>query len=106
MTTEAAIELVRRFARRVEASGIPVESAFLFGSHARGSAGKWSDIDACIVSPVFGKDRHDERVLLLNLRLEVSDLIEPHPMSPQEIAEPLDPLANEIRRQGIRVPLQ
>jgi predicted nucleotidyltransferase len=105
MTTEAAVAAVREFAKRIQEEGIPVQRAILFGSHARAAATLASDIDACIVSSSFGKDPHAELVRLLNIRLAVSDLIEPHPYSPDGIEDPFDPLAAEIRRTGILVAL-
>jgi predicted nucleotidyltransferase len=105
MTADAAIAVVREFAKRVQEEGIPVQEAILFGSHARGAATSTSDIDACIVSPSFGQDPHAELVLLLSIRLAVSDLIEPHPFSPDDIGDPYNPLAAEIRRTGILVAL-
>jgi predicted nucleotidyltransferase len=43
---------------------VPVDRVYLFGSHARGIAGRWSDIDVAIISPDFAESLyHDVSVL-------------------------------------------
>lgn len=48
--TDEAIGIVRKFMDMVSASGLHLEKAILFGSYAKGTAGKWSDIDIALVS--------------------------------------------------------
>lgn len=40
------------FVRRLR-SAISVEAVILYGSHAKGSANEWSDIDLAVISPDF-----------------------------------------------------
>ncbi len=103
MTQDAVIQLVKRYVGHIRKAGIPVERAFLFGSHTKGTSHKWSDIDACIISSVFGKDRQAERLSLMELTDKETDRIEPHPYSPEDFSSKFDPLANEIRKTGIQV---
>ncbi|MBW1775017.1 MAG: nucleotidyltransferase domain-containing protein [Deltaproteobacteria bacterium] len=44
----------------------------LYGSHAKGIAGTWSDIDLAVVSPDFSEDLFEERIRLMKLALNVS----------------------------------
>ncbi len=83
--------------------GIPVQGVYIFGSYAKGTANKYSDIDVCIISIKFGLDRQKERVLLMNIRNGDDDLIEPHPFSPKDFSNPFDPLAFQIKEQGLLV---
>lgn len=83
--------------------GIPVEQMILFGSYAKGTAKPWSDVDVCVVSPTFGKNSYDERVRLAKLTLSVDTMIEPHPYHPNDLNDPYDPLAAEIRTWGKQV---
>ena len=76
---------------------------FVFGSVIKGTTHRGSDIDTCVVSPVFGKDRQKERILLMNLREGISDLIEPHPYSEKDLQNPYDPLSCQIRQTGIKM---
>ena len=44
-----------------------LDSAYLFGSHAKGKSNQWSDIDLAVVSPDFSEDLHEERLVLMRL---------------------------------------
>lgn len=103
MTRGKAINLVRKYRAYIEKEGVPVIKVMMFGSQVNGTAHEWSDIDTCVVSSSFGKDLHAERVKLMHMGLEVSDLIEPHPYTPKQLEDPYDPLAAEIRKTGITV---
>ena len=46
-------DIIARYCAQLEALGIRVEQAILFGSHARGEAKEGSDIDVLIVSSDF-----------------------------------------------------
>jgi len=86
--------------------GIPVVKTIIFGSTVRGNKHKDSDIDVCVVSPKFGKDPLTEAMRLAKLARRVNLLIEPHPYSPKDLSEELDPLASEIRKFGLEVKLK
>lgn len=53
-------EMVARIVRQFDP-----EKIILFGSHARGDAGKWSDVDLLVVMP-DGTKKHDTTVAILN----------------------------------------
>ncbi|MEK7611651.1 MAG: nucleotidyltransferase domain-containing protein [Patescibacteria group bacterium] len=97
------LRIIRLYLNKLTVSGIPVEQAYLFGSRAKGTAHKWSDLDLCVVSPAFGQDRFEERLKLMNLREDASEMIEPHPFSVKDFQDRFDPLAAQIRLTGIRV---
>lgn len=97
------IQTVRLYADALRRRGVVFSSLIVFGSQAKGTAKKWSDIDVCVVSSEFGNDRHTERVSLMLLRDDRLLDIEPHPFSPEDLADKYDPLASEIRKYGIRV---
>lgn len=94
-------KILSSYASRIRNAGIPIESMIVFGSRVKGLAHAGSDLDTCIISTAFGKDRHAERVFLMNLREGISDLIEPHPLSPEDFANKYDLFAQEIKRTGI-----
>lgn len=60
-----------------------VYAVILFGSHAQGRAGDYSDIDLAVFSDDFGKDPFLEMKGLLKLRRKVNTDIEPLPFSKQ-----------------------
>lgn len=98
--TDTPTNLIRKYRQVLMADGIPIEKIILFGSYAKGTAKPWSDLDLCVVSPIFGKDSHDEMVRLMKLTSTVDDMIEPHPYNSTDLADPWDPLAHEIMTHG------
>jgi len=95
------VESVRRFLEAVS-QRYEVQAAYVFGSHARGVATRWSDIDVAVISSDFSEDLFKERLVLMRLSAHIDDRIEPCPFK-TETFEVNDPLANEIHRHGIRV---
>ena len=96
-------KIVLAYKLRLNNAGIPVKNIYLFGSAAKKTMNYSSDIDLCIVSSKFGKKPHDERLLLMKLQKGVSDLIEPHPYSPEDFANSYDPLLYQIKKTGVKI---
>lgn len=94
------VAITRKFISELTNAGIPVSKAYLYGSHAKAKAKSYSDIDICVVSPSFGKDLIDEMVKLRQISRRVDDRIEALPFGIDDINNPYDPLAAEIRRFG------
>jgi predicted nucleotidyltransferase len=103
MNTGQVINKAKQFVKLVSDSGIPVTSAYLYGSYAKGLSRPDSDIDICIVSQSLGNDTIDEMVKLSRIAREVDMFIEPYPMSPADFAEKYNLLAHEIRTYGIQI---
>lgn len=95
------IKIAKNYISHVKKSGIPVTAAYLFGSFAKNTARKWSDIDICVISPVFGKDYFDEAVKLSYLAHKVDDRIEPIPYRPEDLEDRYSTLAHEIKTNGV-----
>ena len=84
--------------------GIPVSSAYLYGSYAKGQQRDASDIDICVVSPSFaGKNFFDEMVRLNQLGLKIDSRIETVPYTQEDLDDKYSSLANEIRNTGIQI---
>ena len=79
-----------------------IDVAYLFGSYAQGTAGKWSDIDIAIISSDFSDDMFEDRLKLMHLASAIDDRIEPKPFK-KELFTADDPLVNEIQKHGIRL---
>jgi predicted nucleotidyltransferase len=79
-----------------------IDSVFLFGSYAAGSASSDSDIDLAIVSSSFSKNRFDDNVTLGKLTWGIDTRIEPIGFTPEEFQARF--LAQEIKKKGIEVP--
>jgi predicted nucleotidyltransferase len=79
-----------------------LDSAYLFGSHAKGTSNQWSDIDLAVVSPDFSEDLYEERLVLMRLAAEIDDRIEPKPFRP-DMFTPSEPLVDEIQKHGLKL---
>lgn len=95
------ITTAQEFINKLRAQGLPITTASVFGSWAKGTANIDSDIDVCVVSPYFGKDIIQEMVDLRKIALSVDSRIEPIPFSPENYQDPLSSLASEIRSHAI-----
>ena len=96
-----AVSLAKKYVAKVRQAGIPVTAAYLFGSYAKGKAKKWSDIDVCVISPIFGKSYFDEELQLKLLTTTVDDRIEPIAYAPGDLENRYSTLAHEIKTHGI-----
>ncbi|MEK7399771.1 MAG: nucleotidyltransferase domain-containing protein, partial [Candidatus Poribacteria bacterium] len=79
--------------------GIKIDSAYLFGSFAKGTEHKWSDIDVAVISSDFSDNRFEEGVRLMKLSCDIDTRIEPVPFRPETFIDE-DPLAWEIKKTG------
>ena len=96
-------DIVQKYVEHLKSEGVDVVEAILFGSHAHGVPKPWSDIDLCVVSPQFGKDDFEESLRLSKMKYDIDWRIEPHPYSPEGLKEKYDPLADQIRKHGIKI---
>jgi predicted nucleotidyltransferase len=97
------IDIVRKFVSEVKKNGIPVSDAYLFGSYAKGNPKEWSDLDVCVISPPFAKDRIDEMVKLNTIGSKVDLRIEAVPFRAEDLDDPYDTLSTEIKKYGIKI---
>lgn len=84
---------------------VRVAKVVLFGSHARGTADEWSDIDIAVISNDFKKMKPLKRIEFLAIRSKGCDLgLEPLPFTLDEYenASHLDFLG-EIKRTGVLI---
>lgn len=100
MDQEQALRIARAFLEAVRGRGYQVQTAFLFGSTARGTAGPDSDIDIALMLDGM-ENSFDVQVDLMKLRRVIDPRIEPHPFGAKD-DDPSGFLA-EIRKSGIRV---
>ncbi len=89
-----------KYVDQVQKSGIPVTNAYLFGSYAKKTANKFSDIDICIISPKFGDDYFENSIELKKIARTVDYRIEPVPFGVNDINDKYSSLASEINKYG------
>ena len=82
---------------------LTLDKVFLFGSHVKGKARRWSDIDVCIISSKF-RGRCDAIDYLWQRRNDddVEHGIEPVGFHPRDFIDE-DPLAWEIKTNGLEI---
>ena len=96
--------IIFRFVNALTMKGIRVDKTILYGSHASGNFHAGSDLDLAIVSPDFGKDRFEERKMLLRMAWRIDPRIEPIPISSESYEKDTwIPLIYEIRQKGIEL---
>ncbi|GHU72200.1 hypothetical protein AGMMS49992_07650 [Clostridia bacterium] len=100
LTKDEAIDIARRYTNFIDKQ-IPVENAYLFGSYAKGTADKFSDIDVAIVSRHFSGDIFEDRLWLMDQVHHIDSRIEPHPYTLERAKEPMTFFTHEIQRTGI-----
>jgi len=77
-----------------------VNSAILFGSHAREEDLQWSDVDLLLISDGFSKMERSDRIGLVIEKWDYVKPVEPICLAPDEVSE-ADPLIWEICRDGV-----
>lgn len=102
--TPAIIDAIKRYIHVLEAHGIHVSDAILFGSFAKGTAREESDIDVALISEEFSGDRFDDRRRIVPFRRAIDTRIEPMPFRPELFADGGN-LVDEIKKEGIRIEL-
>jgi predicted nucleotidyltransferase len=103
MVDPSILKTVEAYLREIEAHGIPVSFGVLFGSQARGTADRHSDVDVMVVSPVFDEGRDREQVSLLRrLASRLRSRIEPIPCGERQWREDDGtPIIEVARREGL-----
>jgi predicted nucleotidyltransferase len=96
------VKKVKMFLLKLKESGVSVDSAYLFGSYAKRSSSKFSDIDVAVISSDFSDDRFEEGIKLARIAGQIDNRIEPIPFTPGNFVED-DPLACEIKKDGIPI---
>ena len=85
MDKNAAIDIIRRYKKAIEARNIRVDKIVLFGSYAFGNQREGSDIDVAVISDDFhGKGYWDRIDVLSDALCEVFEPIEAIALTTEE----------------------
>ena len=79
-----------------------IREAYLYGSFAKGTSYKWSDIDLAIISPDFSEDLFEDRLYLMRIAASIDDRIEARPFK-KKLFNRNDPLVAEIQKNGVKL---
>jgi len=101
MDKEYAIKLINEYVNKLKLNKIDIQSAYLFGSFAKGKNTIDSDIDLAIVMDKV-LNKFEIEVKLMTLRKNEETIIEPHVFQKDEFNR-FNPLINEILNTGIQI---
>jgi|AntAceMinimDraft_17_1070374.scaffolds.fasta_scaffold192339_1 predicted nucleotidyltransferase len=101
MDKKAALDLISIYINRLISNNINVNSAYLFGSFAKGKNNENSDIDLALILDDYSDD-FETQVKLMILRKGEETIIEPHVFKKNDFSEN-NPFINEIVNSGIRI---
>ncbi len=102
-TKDEAIAVIRAFLERIRQE-LPIDRAYLFGSHATGRSSDYSDIDLAIVTSALTA----ENSIAINLKIfsrasRYNVDLEPVCFSPEEFEQENLPIVLDIKRTGIEI---
>ncbi|MCX6153294.1 MAG: nucleotidyltransferase domain-containing protein [Candidatus Kapabacteria bacterium] len=96
------IEIIKNFVIEAKVDNVSIEKAILFGSYAKGTNHKFSDIDVAVVSKDFEGTRFYDNEKLSRSKIDTSIDLETHPYRPEDFTED-NPFVKEILETGIRI---
>jgi uncharacterized protein len=105
MVAESIALSIKEYLAAVRAAGIHARRAVVFGSHARGTAGPWSDIDLVVIAPELDDPAGHEWIdKLWELRAVTDSRIEPIACGEREwVTDDSRPILEIARREGVMV---
>ncbi|GAG12153.1 unnamed protein product [marine sediment metagenome] len=101
MDEKKAHNIVKKYINFLRKNNFKIETAYIFGSYAKGSFNEDSDIDLAVVFKEL-PDSFDMQVQLLKLRRKFDTRIEPHPFRDSDFIS-ANPLASEIISTGLQI---
>jgi predicted nucleotidyltransferase len=106
MAKEEVIAKLKKYVFILEANGIVVSKAFLFGSYLQNAATEHSDIDVMIVSPQF--DERDDALAgrSWSLTRKVDSRIEPYLVGLNRfLTDDFSPILEVVKQEGLEITL-
>jgi hypothetical protein len=97
--------VVRRYVDAIARRGIRPQAVYLYGSHARGQARRWSDIDLVVVWRGLRRMGYYRSFSLLGEAAgEIREPVQAIPYTPQQFANPIPGgFLEEILRDAVQV---
>ena len=95
---------VQRYIAILKKDKLPIQKILVYGSYAKGTPHKWSDIDVCVVSSKFKNTWSAIEYLWAQRLFDKHYTIEPIGFSVKDFSSS-SPLIDEIKNTGIEVDL-
>lgn len=100
-------EIINEISKLVKSleKNIKVDSVILFGSYAKGTADKDSDVDIAVISPEFGQDTLKDKQLIYRtiIKEDIEPYFEIHTFTPSELKTSDSYFISEIRSTGKKI---
>lgn len=104
MSQREALEIVNRYVRLLNKSGLSIYKAFIYGSYATNQASNDSDIDVLLVSKAFDEPGIEAKTQVWALTREVDTRIEPYTVGLKKfLSDDISPLLHIVKREGIEI---
>ncbi len=104
MAQREVIELVKKYVVLLNAEGISVNRAFLYGSYSNDTASDSSDIDVMIVSDKYDETDDEVAGKIWNLTRRINTKIEPFLIGIKKFRnDDSSPLVSMIKTKGIEI---
>ncbi|MFA5994954.1 MAG: nucleotidyltransferase domain-containing protein [Patescibacteria group bacterium] len=97
------INSINAFVKDIETDNIPVKQVYLFGSYAKGTQHRWSDVDVCIISAKFKQPWQALQYLWQKRPKNLDPMIEPVGFCPKDFSVITSSLVAEIKQNGVRI---
>lgn len=97
-----ALRKARQFISALKSNGLTIQAAYLYGSHARGTAREWSDIDIAVVARNLSGNWHNDFLSLARVSHTIDSRIEAIGYIPRTFRDE-SPLVWEIKTTGIQL---
>jgi len=100
---DAAIGIVRNYARDIELHGVLLSTVFLYGSFAKGTQHEWSDIDVALVADEFTGLPEDHKLFPYMGGIQKPYTLIEAITYPTDYFNQGDPFINEIIKTGVKI---
>jgi predicted nucleotidyltransferase len=101
MDQKYAFKIIDKYINRLVLNKINIQSAYLFGSFAKGTFHKDSDIDLALVFDEI-ENIFETEVMLMTFRKDDETIIEPHIFKKSDFVN-RNPYVDEILNTGIKI---
>lgn len=102
IVSDDIVEKLKKLLDMISHNGLHIERAIVFGSYAKGKAGKWSDIDIALVSKDFTGVRFYDRKKINRCLIKIDSKIEIHPFRPEDFTSD-NFFVEQIIKEGIDI---
>jgi predicted nucleotidyltransferase len=103
LSKRTAIEIVKKFAAEVKATGLHLRKVILYGSYAGNRQHEWSDIDVALVADEFTGNGFNDADYFARINNKKPYVIIEAQTYPTSYFKKGDPLIDEILRTGIEI---